>query len=243
MPPIRKGDGTPVTPKGISQIRTGDGRILFDGVAIPDSALTQNADHIWYMDEGSGSTVADSVGTEDGTISESVWSSGVGAGDFVVENQNAGDIITIGDGVFNNETSFTVVAWGFHPSGGDGYLFQQNTTDVLFQIDGSENITGFVGDESNPTEVTPDEGWIMGAITYDGSTATIYAYDLDGEIVTSSWSAPEPSWDDVFSFGNRPDGDRTWIGGIDYGVVVHSEATESDIQDHYESTVGLYDGS
>ena len=39
MPPIRKGDGTPVTPKGISQIRTGDGRILFDGVAIPDSAV------------------------------------------------------------------------------------------------------------------------------------------------------------------------------------------------------------
>ena len=37
MPPIRKGDGTPVTPKGISQIRTGDGRILFDGPAIPDS--------------------------------------------------------------------------------------------------------------------------------------------------------------------------------------------------------------
>ena len=39
MPPIRKGDGTPVTPKGISQIRTGDGRILFDGVAIRDSVL------------------------------------------------------------------------------------------------------------------------------------------------------------------------------------------------------------
>jgi len=36
MPPIRKGDGTAVAPKGISQVRTGDGRILFDGVAIPD---------------------------------------------------------------------------------------------------------------------------------------------------------------------------------------------------------------
>jgi len=39
MPPIRKGDGTPVAPKGISQIRTGDGRILFDGDAIPDSVV------------------------------------------------------------------------------------------------------------------------------------------------------------------------------------------------------------
>ena len=45
MPPIRKGDGTPVTPKGISQIRTGDGRILFDGVAIPDSRVERPADN------------------------------------------------------------------------------------------------------------------------------------------------------------------------------------------------------
>ena len=44
MPPIRKGDGTPVTPKGISQIRTGDGRILFDGPAIPDTATCRTAD-------------------------------------------------------------------------------------------------------------------------------------------------------------------------------------------------------
>ena len=42
MPPIRKGDGTPVAPKGISQVRTGDGRILFDDVAIPDSGLLQH---------------------------------------------------------------------------------------------------------------------------------------------------------------------------------------------------------
>ena len=44
MPPIRKGDGTPVAPKGISQVRTGDGRILFDGVAIPDSDIAQFED-------------------------------------------------------------------------------------------------------------------------------------------------------------------------------------------------------
>jgi len=39
MPPIRKGDGTPVAPKGISQVRTGDGRIFFDGPAIPDEKV------------------------------------------------------------------------------------------------------------------------------------------------------------------------------------------------------------
>ena len=46
MPPIRKGDGTPVTPKGISQVRTGDGRILFDGIDIPDSVLNRPDDDV-----------------------------------------------------------------------------------------------------------------------------------------------------------------------------------------------------
>jgi len=39
MPPIRKGDATPVAPKGISQVRTGDGRILFDRDVITDSVI------------------------------------------------------------------------------------------------------------------------------------------------------------------------------------------------------------
>jgi len=43
MPPIRKGDGTRLVPDGISQVRTGDGRILFDRVAIPDSELDYDA--------------------------------------------------------------------------------------------------------------------------------------------------------------------------------------------------------
>jgi len=52
MPPIRKGDGTAVTPKGISQVRTGDGRIFFDGPAIPDGLV----DNFEQSDEVDGST-------------------------------------------------------------------------------------------------------------------------------------------------------------------------------------------
>ena len=49
MPPIRKGDGTPVEPKGVSQIRTGDGRILFDGPAISDSVLLPESDDLTHF--------------------------------------------------------------------------------------------------------------------------------------------------------------------------------------------------
>jgi len=68
MPPIRKGDGTRVAPKGISQVRTGDGRIFFDGPAIPDSDL------YYSIDEGSGDVISDDQGDNDATSDGSlVW--------------------------------------------------------------------------------------------------------------------------------------------------------------------------
>ena len=44
MVPIRKGDGTTVVPDGIGQVRTGDGRILFEGDAIPENGLVHQYD-------------------------------------------------------------------------------------------------------------------------------------------------------------------------------------------------------
>ena len=37
MAPIRKGDGTPLEIPGVSEVRSGDGRVFFEGDAIPDS--------------------------------------------------------------------------------------------------------------------------------------------------------------------------------------------------------------
>ena len=75
MPPIRKGDGTPVRPKGISQIRTGDGRILFDGVAIPDSVVSQYDPR--QQSTGSISEMVDQVGNSNFSGSASVVSDGI----------------------------------------------------------------------------------------------------------------------------------------------------------------------
>ena len=77
MPPIRKGDGTPVTPKGISQIRTGDGRILFDGVAIADSVVA-HYDATTESSTGSISTIEDQVGDNDLDGSCTVIDDGIG---------------------------------------------------------------------------------------------------------------------------------------------------------------------
>ena len=41
MAPIRKGDGTPLEIPGVSEVRSGDGRVFFEGDAIPDSVVLQ----------------------------------------------------------------------------------------------------------------------------------------------------------------------------------------------------------
>ena len=39
MAPIRKGDGTPLDIPGVSEVRSGDGRVFFEADAIPDSVI------------------------------------------------------------------------------------------------------------------------------------------------------------------------------------------------------------
>ena len=39
MAPIRKGDGAPLDVPGVSEVRSGDGRVFFEGDAIPDSVV------------------------------------------------------------------------------------------------------------------------------------------------------------------------------------------------------------
>ena len=50
MAPIRKGDGTPLEMPGVQQVRSGDGRVFFDGDAIPDTSTCRP------QDDNSGST-------------------------------------------------------------------------------------------------------------------------------------------------------------------------------------------
>jgi hypothetical protein len=74
MPPTSI-DGTDITGATIDgtdvQEITVDGDTVF--TAAPD--LPNSAIHQWRFDEGSGSTAADSIGTNDGTISGATWTS------------------------------------------------------------------------------------------------------------------------------------------------------------------------
>ena len=54
MAPIRKGDGTPLEIPGVSEVRSGDGRVFFD--AIPDSGMFQDPIYQWWGAAGVDNT-------------------------------------------------------------------------------------------------------------------------------------------------------------------------------------------
>ena len=66
MAPIRKGDGTPLEIPGVSEVRSGDGRVFFEGDAIPDSGVFQIDATTLNLSDGDGVTDwKDQIGSND----------------------------------------------------------------------------------------------------------------------------------------------------------------------------------
>ena len=92
MAPIRKGDGTPLEIPGVSEVRSGDGRVFFDGDAIPDSEdLHSRFD---FSEEDGSVPVVDQ--TNNGNDLDSGSYSGVGVD---INGVQAGDFDGNDDGV------------------------------------------------------------------------------------------------------------------------------------------------
>lgn len=211
------------------------------GGGLPTSSLTDIADHIWYMDEGSSGSTADSVGSADGTINGPTWVTGSGgAGDAYLTCDGSDGIINCGN-IFDTQDAVTVSVWGeLTSSDDDSYVVQQGVTNGFLIWDPGANdeiqpnVNGSVPD---PVPISP--GWHMYSLTIasDGSAA-FYVDDVQER----TWNPGVPSWNssNAFTFGNREDLARPWNDGVDMGVVAYQEATASEISDHYQATQDRY---
>ena len=257
MPPIRKGDGTPVTPKGISQIRTGDGRILFDGVALPDSDLYQKVVTRWSFTEGSGTNVEDSEGSLDADFTGLDWGSG-GVGGFYGILDGSDDAADLGSDsrtAFNHFFNDNVGGIGGWVKPDDVELQAviangASTSDRVFICGfldgdwffrfGSTGVDIITGSPSADT-------WQAFVITFDGDEATLYdaeASDSSMSVVGSD-SASTDSGDlqshDVH-IGTEPgEENRYYGGGLDEVWNADEHVTESEIQEWFDDTKELYD--
>ena len=245
MPPIRKGDGTPVTPKGISQIRTGDGRILFDGVAIPDSAFEQVANRL-AMSEGSGTALEDSVGDDDATIDGPTWvddSNFTGGfyldfdGDNDVADSNAPNragsmavalTITFESDISSSETMYF-----------QGPLNDPGVRTLMIGDDGTNVVRWRIHDGSNQSLThdlgTPGTYRLVGVIDADNDQQILYVNgdEVDSQSVTGDLSTTPDSHSLGYRNPTNDDPVQYFSGGLDDHQLVSGAPTAQEVQDDY----------
>ena len=160
MAPIRKGDGTPLEIPGVSEVRSGDGRVFFDGVAIPDSVVSRPED-----DDTTDQT------EECGLVitAKSDWSS-IGArisnntsgvtraylrdhtaesliDDVDISNLSSGDAFTFDDVNLESENDYSITVGAEGSSYDLG--FRRGETDYPYTSD-DVDIVGAVGTDEDP---------------------------------------------------------------------------------------------
>lgn len=152
----------------------------------------------WLFNEGSGKTLTDSVGTNDGTLGAvsdpgPTWATGAtgNAGDFALDFDGTNDIVRLvgsGNGALDVTGDQITVAASVYIVGspdGDGQssgsriLSKLDAYEVVYRNNGGSEINTVRSHLATPRLVTGDNlfiqnAWNHVAVTYDGATETIY---------------------------------------------------------------------
>lgn len=217
-------------------------RNVSEVIAIPDSGLM----HRWPFDEGSGTTVNDSEGDIDGTITGATWVSGTGNGDSYLDFDGEDDIVEYGrvfpdswdeltvsvwtDNIDSDGSNDYVVKHDSEGSAGSGFILRQSdTTEFEWRLDNTVT-----------ADVSEDSGWRMLTLTFDGTEITAY---LDKSDVGST-TTDMPTWEDgdEFNVGASSPGSNHYEGGIDDPKIWDRALSSSEISDLYGGTEGFYFG-
>ena len=228
MSPIRKGDGTPLEIPGVQEVRSGDGRVFFEGDAIPDSVVS-NMDLLYWMEEGSGESISDYFEEVDATL--------VGEWDTDIESPTYKDEITTYDGDDNNVSSnqdfwigqekVSVGLWFKTPGSIDGAHILNaapGPSDVaddgwVLTVEDDDTMRVFHRNSGGTNGVftglpyTPDE-WQFVALSIDGDNVDAYLYDATEQTATESGSGSRGLTD------QRLNGMKGWDGAVEGDVAV-----------------------
>jgi len=226
MPPIRKGDGTAVAPKGISQVRTGDGRILFDGPALPDSVVDDFEQYTPggstdLSDNYSGDLSAFDIITDD-TLEQDQSLEVNTDGNVMITSSNLETTPSRGDRfsyIVEHRSDNTLFNFRFFVD--DGYYSVKTGTRDGFDFDLLKD-TGDIDSESfNPTqgqtyevEIRTDESSIESEIYEFDISSQEREQSVAGPIsgTDSDYDSGEIAWREVGDGSNRITTiDRLWI--------------------------------
>jgi len=217
--------------------------------AIPDSAVAH-----WPHDEGSGSTIADTIGDVDATLgSNATWQSGFGRGGFYVEYDStasasdlgsAGNTLISDNWVANNEGAFG--CW-FNPQANDFVNFfgtetTDNGTDTACLLRPQNKIQWSLTVNDSRTDIRPSayrtNDWQAVVFTCDGSNMFIYHSDSN-DTVRKIISATAPGTDSNGLLDTDPTiGDPIKVATLeqDDAWFTDQHVTVSEAQDWVDAT-------
>jgi len=195
MPPVEI-DGNPIT--GATIDGTDVTEITVDGQTVFSVGLPDTTTNIWLMDEGSGSTLADSEGSVSANFTGS-WGTD-GHFNNVTTYDGVDDIWRTNStfGISNTNVSFAV--W-FNWQSTDEFACLVETTDIsgnepnngwrVRETSGDFDLTVFSGGSGSTihtTTTTPsqDGTWFFYAVAFDGNDADVYLYDRNTQLETGS---------------------------------------------------------
>jgi len=249
--PINTPDGTQVSeiilPDGSSATRVFDpnGNRVFEA-AIPDSGLPQT-EHRWVLDEGSGTTWRDAVGSADATANFENWVSGDWIGGYKSNldgtDDKADTPITPPSGSmwlsatvdFDSTKSYFEVLQGTNPAGGI------NAGERIIQFTDSgdvEFLTAPVdGVRYRPsTNITTGRHRVVGYVDMSNNEVGIAVDGTIQDTVATSGEAFDQLVDNIHGIGYSRDGDLNYYnGGLDDVGVGSNAPSSTDIQNDYDS--------
>lgn len=225
------------------------------GADIPDSVGDQNE---WLFSEGSGTTVADTVGSLDANFASLTWDTSFGY-DGAYADLDGGDEADLGAGSQSALSNIVAgngsIGFWMRPDTLDGSPREIFTTSTAvsgsnyFRFGISQNNTLMFRASTNNTsnnfedigvvEYTPTANeWVSAVVTLDGSNVRLYinaseqASDAIGNIDSNDLA-------NSVKIGSNG-GERYFDGGLDYLWVSPSAVPVSDIQSWHDTTADIY---
>jgi len=239
-PPIRDGSGSSIGAirlgdgSEISEVRTGAGDVLFSSVPIPKSGLIHRYS---YNGSSNTSTLTDSVGSLNGSISGMTYTTSSKEGSHAGDYDGSNDEVSI-TGVENlNPGSFG--GWFFPTDGTTNqraiYLFENNDAFLIIFNRPNDGDVSFNAGGINSSDIFTS--YNLNAfnhifVTWDGSTVRLYHNGVRVDSTSKSSDNTNRNASDFLGSGN---GSNFFEGRMDDIVFYDRQLSDSEVSDLFNS--------
>jgi hypothetical protein len=217
------------------------------------NVIPSSIEYRWPHNEGSGTTLGDSIGGIDMTIHGSDWVSGEGAGGYHLNHDGSNNYVNTGlSGQLSNPTQ-TTYGW-VNPDnwqGGDQYFWavdQDSSGNSAWWVRVESGSVSFrwlgLGAEVRTTALTDNSWQFFAASVTENGTLDAYHADVSDSSITAVGSASAgtgPRDAQAFGIGANGNGGFKFDGQTDdIYYTSQKKFTESEFQSEFERTKGNY---